>query len=538
MRQAKFIAYLFVFFIHVLAAEEAVPSVTIKIPMRDGTELPTDIYLPKNAEGKDLECKAPCVLMRSPTGRQAKTAKEYLYLTESGYVVVIQDTRSALDKEGRTLPYSSDGWTLHQDGFDTVEWLSKSEYTNGSIGTVGVSAMGITQMLMAPTAPAGLKCQYIRMAAASLYHDAIYPGGQLLKSQVEGWLGVAAHDPKVRNFICCQPNYSAFWSHFDTRAVADRVKSAGLHYGGWYDIFVQGTIDGFTSRQERGGEGAKGKQKLVIGPYTHSWPQSNALGDFDMPKTAYAPPVDISAKQWLDHHLKGVANNIAELPPVTYYVMGPFDGSPSSGNIWRHAESWPVPAKAIPFYLTNQMSLSEEISPIEKNFTYQHKTDDPTPTVGGRNLFLESGPKDQRLIEQRKDVIVFTTEPLTEDLEVTGRIIANLHVSSDLTDTDFAVRLTDVYPDGRSILIADGLTRMGLPPKKPGEINQVDVDLWSTSIVFTKGHRIRISITSSNYPRFEKSTHTQTVANNTIHTGSQHPSKITLPVTRRGGTEL
>lgn len=511
---------------------EHTPDATVMIPMRDGTELPTDIYLPSPGS-KGL----PCILLRSPGGRKSHSATSYVPLAKQGYVVAIQDTRSFLDQEGKTLPYMSDGWGTHKDGYDTVEWLAKSQYSNGSVGTMGFSALGITQLMMAPTAPPSLKCQYVGFAAACLYQHAIFPGGQLLKNQVEGWLKLYAKDSSVHSCVCSKPTYNEFWQSFNSVAMADKIKAPAIHYGGWYDIFSQGTIDAFVSRQNLGGEGARGKQKLIMGPWSHFWPTMRKLGDYDVPKLGQTPPIDITPQRWFDFHLKGIKNGAETIPAVTYYVMGPFDGSSSKGNIWRHADSWPVPSTATSFYLTATQGLSQKAIQEEKVFSYKHDDNAPVPTIGGRNLFLESGPKDQREIEKRSDLLVFTSDPLEQDLEVTGRIFAKLFFASDQSENDVVVRLTDVYPDGRSLLISDGIHRVnssGELSKDKAKPREIEVDLWSTSVVFAKGHRIRISISNSNYPRYEKTkpgtSQTSGISQNTLSVGGHNLSRIILPV--------
>lgn len=518
-----------------------VPDLTVMIPMRDGYKLPADIYLPKENKGK-----APCILLRCPAGRKAVPWVGYASLSLFGYVVVMQDTRNALDLDGKTAPFVTDGWGILQDGYDTVEWLAKSPYTNGKIGTLGFSAVGCTQMLMAPSAPPSLKCQYIGVGAGSMYHHAIFPGGQLLKNQVEGWLGNYSKDSGVISYVSSQPFYNRFWEELDSVKVAHRVKVPGFLYGGWYDTFLQGTIDSFVSRQNQGAEGALGKQKLLIGPWTHWWPVSSKLGDFPVPQKGFSPPYDMSPQRWFEYYLKGIDNGIYRLPPVTYYVMGPFDGSHSSGNVWKTAESWPIPAEETPFYLGQDFQLVPDIK-YEKKAAYTFTADpkNPVPTIGGRNLFLDSGPKDQRPIETRTDVLVFTSEPLQEDLEVTGRVMAKLFVTSNVSDTDFVIRLTDVYPDGASILIADGMHRTAIRSahiKKWSHFDnpcEIEIDLASTSIVFAKGHCIRISISGSNFPRYEvnhniglleANTGRYAIAKNKIYTGAKYPSRIILPI--------
>lgn len=374
-------------FIGHAGSETEKPDHTLMIPMRDGTLLPTDIYLP-HPEAKNL----PCILLRGPSGRNSRSGTAYIGLAKHGYIIAIQDSRSALDKEGRSLPYFTDGWGKFQDGYDTVDWLAKHPLTNGKIGTLGGSNMGITQLLMAPTAPPALKCQYIGVAAASLYHHAIYPGGTLLKNQVEGWLGLFAKHPNVLQFIKGQPDYNDFWGSLDTRSVAHQVNAPGVHQGGWYDIFIQGTIESFVSRQEKGGSGAKNNQKLFIGPWVHLWPSTTKLGQFEVPLEGHKSPYDLSPKSWFDFHLKGIDNAMGEIPPVVYYVMGPFDGSPSSGNIWRTSPTWPIPYKEMALYLTADRRLAAASESAQNTVSYPHDPHHPVPTIGGRNLFLEAGP--------------------------------------------------------------------------------------------------------------------------------------------------
>ena len=377
---------------------------------------------------------------------------------------------------------------------------------------------------------------------ASLYHHAIYPNGKLLKSQVEGWLGLYAKHPSVINFVRGKSTYDDFWEGFNTILSAPRVKVPAVLQGGWYDTFIQGTIDAFVSRQELGGPGAKGRQKLLIGPWTHRWPAVTKLGGYDLPQNAYQPPFDMTPLRWFDFYLKGIPNKAADVPAVTYYVMGPFDGSPSSGNIWKTSDVWPVPHKDVDFYLTADKKLVEKTPEAKTTvLKYTHDSANPVPTLGGRNLFLESGPVDQRPIEQRSDVLVFTTEPLKEDLEVTGQVFTRLFFSSEADDTDVTVRLTDVYPDGQSVIIADGLSRskernIHNPDAPHRKIDEVVVDLWSTSIVFAKGHRIRMIISGSNFPRFDINENALNAeGKSTTHThhlnlGSKYPSRLILPV--------
>ena len=515
-------------------AEELKPAFTLFIPMRDGKKLPTDLYLPY-PEAKNL----PCILLRSPAGKEAPHWKPFTAMAKAGYAIAIQDTRSALDLEGKTVPFMTDGWGKLQDGYDTVEWLAQSPYTNGKIGTWGSSALGITELLLAPSHPPHLVCQYMMMSAASLYHHGLFPGGQLLKNQVEGWLGLYAHDTGVLNYVCNRPFYNEFWHQLNTVAVADQAKVPGLHIGGWYDTFLQGTIDAYLSRQINGGEGAKGKQKLVIGPWTHYWPLSQELGDYQVPPHAMTPPYDISAKTWFDYYLKGENNSIEKLPPVIYYVMGPFDGELSKGNQWKTAKQWPIPSEKRSFYLTPDHSLQTKVAK-EGKLSYTYDPNKVTETKGGRNLFLKSGPVDLKEIEKRADTLVFTTPILTEDVEVTGNLFADLYFHTDQADTDLILYVSDLYPDGRSLLITEGGYRLATNHKNclQGPV-KIRVDLAATSMVFAKGHAIRLIISSSNYPKYEINTncglfntylHQAAAAKNSILTGENYPSQLILPI--------
>ena len=526
-----------------VAAEESSPDLTLMIPMRDGFELPTDFYFP-STEAQTLRRAFPCILLRSPSGRQGLWNSFYA-LAKAGFVIAVQDTRSFLDKEGKTLPFLADGWGELQDGYDTVEWLAHSAYTNGKVATWGASAMGITQLLLAPAQPPHLVCQYILVAASSLYHHAIFPGGQLLKNQTEGWLRHYAHDTGILQDISQRFFYNDFWKQFNTLEVAHRVQVPAIHVAGWYDTFLEGTLAGFKARQLEGAPGARGLQKLVIGPWTHFWPLSQSFGDFEVPVPGRTPPFDISPKRWFDHYLKGIDNGVQNLPPVLYYVMGPFDGTASKGNVWKEAQTWPVPASSVSYYLTPDRKLSKNTA-VGEAISYDYDPRSPIPTLGGNNLFLNSGPVDQSSIEKRDDVVVFISDPLEKDVEITGDLSAQLLFSSDAPDTDVILRLCDRYPDGKSILIAEGIHRLGVacyadqkPAPMADTMQEVLVNLGSTSMVFAKGHSIALSVSSSNFPRYEKNQNVGVlgsqsgkfqVAKNTVHFNSIFPSRILLPV--------
>jgi hypothetical protein len=309
---------------------------------------------------------------------------------------------------------------------------------------------------------------------------------------------------------------------------------------------LQGTIDAFTGYQTKGGRGARGKQKLVIGPWPHA-AMGKKTGELVFPKSNEVPGNVHDSYKWFDYWLKGVDNGVSKAPAVAYYVMGDVSDPNAPGNVWRTADKWPpVAAKMTPFYLLDDRVLSASKPAKGKPLAYSYDPKDPVPTVGGPQLTLPAGAMDQRKIESRPDVLVFTSEPLSEPVEVTGRVRAYLWASGDAPDTDFAVKLCDVYPDGRSINICEGILRARFRDSleqeemmKPGKVYKFPVDLWTTSIIFNKGHRIRVHITSSSSPGYDPNPNTgepfrasdiTRVAHNTIYMDASRSSHILLPV--------
>jgi hypothetical protein len=482
-------------------ARKTVESIkTIMLPMSDGVRLATDVLVPPG------EGKFPAILMRTPYNRRQM---HNAALIVQGYALVVQDMRGRFDSEGENLPFIGCGWAPHTDGLETVRWILAQPWCDGKVGTVGGSAGGITQMLLAGAGGGGVSAQYSIVAAPSMYHHAAYVGGALRKEQVENWLRSHKFAPEAVDLFRSHPTYDDFWKQFDATARWDRAGAPAVHVGGWFDTFSQGTIDAFVGMQHHGGPGARGRQKLVMGPWTHSVgmasPGEMAFPHAGMPKGA-------DPTRWFDAILKGQANGAAAEPAVTYYVMGDTQAPGAPGNTWRTAPDWPVPSQATPMYFRADGRLTRDAPAAadkgEAKFTFDPAQ--PCPTVGGRNLTIPAGPKDQRSVEAREDVVVFTSAPLEEPLEVTGRVVAKVFVASGAKDTDLSVRLSDVYPDGRSMLMAEGMLRLRYrggfekpQPLEPGRTVEVTVDCWSTSVIFNKGHAVRVAVTSSNTPRYD-----------------------------------
>ncbi|MHC4328452.1 MAG: CocE/NonD family hydrolase, partial [Planctomycetota bacterium] len=424
-----------------LAADETkIQPILHMVPMRDGTKLATDVYLPPEGQPP-----YPVILMRTPYGRGGGAGEAQKHCRR-GYALVSQDIRGRGKSEGHhAIIFHNGGWGKRRDGHDTLLWIASQPWCNGKVATFGGSAVGITQNMLAPGAPDVLKGQVVIVAFSDMYSQAAYQGGVWRKSLLEGWLTLTGMaDVNLKTFRD-HPNYDEFWAGLNPEAQAHRVNAPGVFIGGWYDIFLQGTINSFVAIHNHGGPDARGRCRLIIGPIAHG-----VFDELKYPPNSKMPPA-AEASRLFDSWLKGKDSGVEEDKAVHYYVMGDPTDENTGGNFWRQADNWPPPAEVTAFYFHLDRRLVRETPPDgTKALSYRYDPNDPVPTVGGQNLLLPKGPMDQRKIESRPDVLLFTTDVLAEPVEVTGRIYAKLYVSSDRPDTDFTVKLTDVYPDGRS----------------------------------------------------------------------------------------
>ena len=584
----------------------------IMVPMRDGTKLAADFYIPDRAG------RYPVVLERTPYNKENATmlwTGTHTHLVEKGYAVVIQDTRGRYASEGVWYPLQDDGWGENQDGYDTVKWLKEHPVSDGSIGTFGGSYSGNTQYLMAPTRPPGLKCMFVREGSSDLTEEWIYRGGAFelglnlhwglkesvaalnnrvafLSDSVEKRLEdvferVPLHSHPIysnplkwlEDILSHFPEDEQFWDSWNLTKQYSKIDVPILHFGSWYDIFIHATLANFVGiSREAATEKARASQRVLIGPWMHGPLVSEGfmrrVGELDFgPEAVIA--FNALVQRWCDYWLKGIDDGISVEPPVTIFVMG--------RNTWKKFTQWPPPeARYINYYLhhgpshstlslndgiLNQLAPNSPESPDE--FSYDPLK--PVRSIGGNTLFalphskeklpkglseaelhmaelgLQAGPRDQRPVETLS--LTYTTMPLREDLEVTGPLVVKLYISSTAEDTDFVARLTDVWPDDRSILIADGILRARYResktnpiPLRPGEIYLVSIDLWSTSNVFLKGHRIRLSITSSCFPRFDRNLNIwkrgasiaeAVEARNRIYHDREHASHLVVPIVEK-----
>ena len=524
---------------------------TFMVPMSDGTLLATDVHYPPFGAPP-----WPVLLERTPYNKDLEFSAPFWRL--SGYVVVVQDLRGRFASQGIDRVFIDDAWGIgasppadsprthppQRDGYDTVQWIKAQSWCDGHVGTLGASAMGIVQNYLAGTPGNGVACQRVEVAFTAPYGQSSYQGGAFRESLVTSWLteqGSLYMLPLYQR----HSSYDRFWRWSTLEERIDKVEQPAMSIGGWYDIYSQGTINNFVQRQNSGGAGARGRQKLIIGPWVHYYGNGN-VGELSYPDAGFSTPFSLvgSDADWFAYWLKEEPGDIMELPPVAYYQMGATDQT-GPWNEWRALDSWPPPASAYDLYLSAAGELLPQPVPADSaTLSYSFDPADPVPTLGGANLFLEMGPYDQSALAGRADVLTFRSALLDSAVATAGPVSVELWVSSDALDTDFTAKLLDIYPDGRAMLVADGILRArfhnGFDHEEflsPGAIVPVAIDLWETAITFAPGHRIGVDISSSNWPRFDVNPNTgepihfhthQVVAHNTLHLDAGHPSRLRL----------
>jgi uncharacterized protein len=488
-------------------AEALLKKTTEMVPMPDGVRLATDIYRPETTQ------KLPVVLIRTTYGKDGGMSKMLVPLFEGkGVALVIQDTRGRFSSEGISSAFIDD----EGDGYETVEWLARQPWCNGKIGTAGISALGITQYMMDKKAPPHLVCQNVMAAPPSLYDTIVYPGGAVRRGLFYGWILNNKYPIQIIYLILAHIDYDDMWRMMDLSVDYDKVNIPIMHMTGWYDLYLNGQLDAFVNIQKNGGPNARGKQRLVIGPWIHDnfiGIHGTQQGDLNYPGNSVYPIMKVG--NWFDECLNGKDKGFMSGPVVRYYVMGDPEDPKAPGNVWRTADSWPVPATITSYYFHKDGNLDTSRPTVaDESISFIDDPANPVPTLGSREHAKERHTADLRPIENRPDVMVFSTPILDKPVEVTGPIKAKIYFKTDVVDTDFVVRLSDVYPDGRSMLLTDGVIRAShrestkyRVPLKPGEQYALDVVVWPTSIIFNKGHRIRVIVSTTNFPRFDVNMH-------------------------------
>ncbi|MDQ6595569.1 CocE/NonD family hydrolase [Bacillus salipaludis] len=560
--------------------------------MRDGVILYADIYRP-NEEGT-----FPVLLTRLPYSKDLPHySHRYLdtnRLVENGFVVIIQDVRGRFQSEGEFQSFRQEA----NDGYDTVEWAASLPFSTGKVGMFGMSYYGYTQLMAATKRPPHLAAIFPAMTLndqrnGASYRNGVYQPGftetwtlesiapdllmrkygepkkradalrsladQLNKldelyqfAPVNQWLPLK--ELKVAEFFFEELEHPIedddYWKESSIIDKYEDLQIPAYHLGGWYDCFIGPTLTNYSEMTKTGKH-----QKLIVGPWGHGY-FASIQGECSFGVHASGDWIDLGGNitdlhiRWFNHWLKGIDIGLEAEPPVRIFVMGI--------NEWRDEWEWPLArTQYTNFYLhssgkANTKNGDGELSlmcPVDEAFdSYLYDPKNPVPTKGGSTLFagpLTMGPFDQREIEEREDVLVYSTEPLTEAIEVTGQVKVKLWASTDAKDTDFTAKLVDTAPDGKALILTEGIVnakyRNGFQPEKEltGEVVEYEIDLWATSNVFLQGHRITLEISSSSSPHYLPNPNTgnslveskQTrTAKQTIFHNEQYPSKLILPV--------
>ena len=561
--------------------ERIVVEKNVEARMRDGVVLRADIYRAPDS------ARRPVLLRRTPYSKNdADDVLRFRALVARGFVVVVQDTRGRYMSDGVARPHDE-----AEDGFDTIAWVRTLPYADGNVGMWGGSYLATTQLLAATLQPRGLVALFPSSSYSSRY-DMVFQGGAFYLNDGLGWNLGQAIDVRRRTFtpqanrdgpigldaeqrrtlrerwlwhiplksmdalelrrfspgyfeMLEHPTYDAFWETFDIAARHSRFEAPAHHLTGWYDTLLTGTLRNYSGlRAHAANDTARRNQRLIVGPWTHAGPtmKSTTIGDVD-----YGPAAGLDAhalqERWFDAWLRPGSPSVPPArfdgPPVRIFVMG--------DNKWRDEQEWPLArAKPAAFYLhsggsantvdgNGSLSLAPPAAESRDEFTYDPWDPVPTGAIGGYSRM----PSDQRSIETRRDVLVYSSAPLERDLEVTGPLSVTLWVATSAPSTDFTAKLVDVFPDGTARAINDGILRRRFVPGEPTEIS---IDLGATSNVFRAGHRIRLDVTSSNFPRFDRNPNTgdrfgeatqlRRAQQAVYHEGGR-PSRLVLPVIPR-----
>jgi putative CocE/NonD family hydrolase len=558
----------------------------VRIPMRDGVTLSADIYRPDSGE------RFPALLLRTPYSNNAPDEiQNSAWFAARGYVVVNEDVRGRYDSDGEFYPFRHEA----DDGYDTDEWIAQQPWSNGRVGTMGGSYLGYTQLTQGVRASSHLLAMSADFTSSDIHDGWVYVDGAFLlgfalpwgAATIDGhinqggeydWPSVFLHLPLAtadaaaghvnrpyRDWLLHPRRDDPYWNGISFEREARSIATPLLVVQGWYDIFLRGALrDDIAIRQGSAPESAALRKRLIIGPWVHSKAGGSRISDPSLPKSGLNRSIDFGADaevewrriylRWHDYWLKGIDNGVASEPPISLFVMGE--------NRWRHENEWPLARTRYARYYVQSggrangaagdgtLSTRPPMGATSDAYTYDPAS--PVPTLGG-NLCCSSvpnGPRDHRPVEARADVLVYTTPVLAEAVEVTGPITMKLYAATTAKDTDWVARLVDVHPDGFAQNIQDGIIRARYRAGRvqpasllePGKIYEYDIDMWATSNVFLPGHRLRLEITSSNFPRFDRNLNTgedpatgtrMQTARQTIYHSARYPSHVVLPIIPR-----
>ncbi len=523
--------------------------------MRDGVVLAADLI------SLDDEVPRPTLLIRSPYSRAAsRAAEDPVSLARQGFAVVIQDVRGRFDSEGHFEPFLQEG----ADGADTVQWCAAQPWCDGRVASWGSSYLGATQLRTAIERPPALIAMSPWVTSGWQDDGWTYEGGALQLGFVMPWaVMMAASNPRAtpaqlakaiaatgddwdrlyRRSLGATPARALFppfarWidkahdAHWKPKATTNalrRITTPGFFVAGWYDVFCDSTLRTFAALAQPRPDGSTVPQRIVVGPWTHA-----RLFEDSSPEMAFGNAANGAAQDVRGEALRFLRACLDGDAPGTgakLFVMG--------SNEWREFESWPPPSTATDLFLDADGTLGPipPATATTESFTYDPR--DPVPTRGGRTLgpFLPmAGPVDQRDVEARRDVLVYSTDVLEHDITVVGTVEATIRFATTGKSADVTVKLVDVYPDGRAMNIVDSVRRLDFTP---GRARDVIVSVGATAMTFRKGHRIRIEVSSSNFPRLDRNPSTGVhwgdamkleSAEQTVFRGGARPSRVTLPV--------
>ncbi|HET9319923.1 MAG TPA: CocE/NonD family hydrolase [Bryobacteraceae bacterium] len=546
-----------------VASPGIVERLHVPIPMRDGVHLAANVFLPSDT------VRVPAILVRTPYSKGDGLTPNYRAFVDHGYAMVIEDARGRYESEGVFDPFGQEP----KDGDDTLNWIARQPWSDGKVGMLGGSYLGIVQWKAALLENPHLKAIAPVVSGYDDYRDRYYStGGAFQIGHRLLWMSENLRAPgfmppsfdeyvralplrsadmaaigqrsEILQKVLDHPSYDAFWRSVSTREHLDKVRVPVFSVGGWYDCFVESDLAAFSALQRN-----SGVHRIVIGPWPHN--MSLKFADVDFGRESGAP-IRRMQIEWFDQWLKAKDTPMMSRPPVRIFVMG--------ANRWRDEHEWPLArAKMTPLYLAsrrgaNTLTGDGSLNPRPPRRSpadhFEFDPRHPVPTAGGANCcnpkVFPWGPVDQRAVERRADVLVFSSPPLTEDLEVTGPVRVELYAATSAKDTDFTAKLVDVFPNGEARNLTDGILRLRYraslenpQPAIPGEIYRLVIDAGVTSNVFLKGHRVRVEISSSNFPRFDRNPNTgraiadETLlrkAQQTIYHDREHPSRVMLPV--------
>lgn len=580
-----------------VAAQAAPPkgpctvSKQIDVPakMRDGVTLLADVYRPTEAGSY------PVLLMRLPYNKT--TAQTYVYASpeyyaSQCYIVAIQDVRGQYASQGVFYAFKNE----MEDGYDSVEWAAALPGSNGKVGMYGFSYVGATQWLAAVMRPPHLAAIAPAMTSSDYYDGWSYEGGAWSLAFEESWpiqtialvsarrtgeqsavakineaTGMIAktydylplHDypwlspglPAVAGYFydwIAHDTWDDYWRQWSIRKDYGRVQVPALNFDGWYDVFLNGAVENYVGmRKDGGSDAARSAGRLVIGPYMHL-PWNRKSADVDFGSEADNPIEDLQVA-WFDHYLKGKDNGADKAPPVRVFVMG--------ADRWRDADNWPIPGTQFTSYYLHSLGeanssggngriSTDKPAADEPPDRYVYDPANPVPSRGGHSCCTPDvapvGPANQADIEGRADVLVYSTPTLDHAVEVTGPVSLTLYAASSAVDTDWTAKLVDVFPDGHAINLNNGIVRARFRESlerptniTPGQIYKYEINVWPTSNVFLSGHQIRLEVSSSNFPHYDRNPNTghpfgvdaaMWPAFQTIFHDAEHPSALTLPI--------